>query len=44
METKEEKEFKNKNKKYLTARHETDKYVKVTRPGNKKPILDGKPK
>ena len=42
MEAKEEKEFKKKNKKYLTARHETDKYVKVTRLGNKKPILDGK--
>ena len=42
MEAKEEKEFKKKNKKYLAARHETDQRVMVTRPGNKKPVLDGK--
>jgi len=28
---KEEKEFKKKNKKYLAARHKTDKYIRVTR-------------
>ena len=43
-ETKKEKEFKKKNKKYLAARHETDQYIKVTRPGSKKPVLNGKPK
>jgi hypothetical protein len=43
METKEEKEFKKKHKKYLAARRKTDQYIKVTRPGNKKPVLDGKP-
>ena len=44
METKEEKEFKEKYKKYLAARHETDQYIQVTRPASKKPVLDGKPK
>ena len=43
MITKKEKEFKKKHKKYLTARRKTDQYVKVTRPGKKKPIFDGKP-
>ena len=41
---KEEKEFKKKHKKYLAARRKTDQYVKVTRPGNKKPIFEGKPR
>ena len=41
-ETIEEKEFKKKNKKYLSARHETDKHIKVTRPGQGEPVLDGK--
>ena len=41
---KEVEEFKKKNKKYLAARHETDLYIRVTRPGSKKPVLDGKPK
>ena len=41
---KEVEEFKKKNAKYLAARHETDQYIRVTRPGNKKPVLDGKPK
>ena len=44
MAIKSEKEFKKKYKKYLAARHETDQYIRVTRPGNKKPVLDGKPK
>ena len=43
-ETKEEKEFKKKHKKYLAARRKTDQYVKVTRPGNKEPVLNGKPR
>jgi len=41
---KEIKEFKEKNKKYLAARHETDKHMIVTRPGQKKPVLDYKTK
>jgi len=35
-------EYKKKNKKYLAARHETDKHMLVTRPGQKKPVLDYK--
>jgi len=31
---KEIEEFKKKNKKYLAARHETDKQIKVTRPAS----------
>ena len=41
-EFKEIEEFKKKNKKYLAARHKTDQHIRVTRPGNKKPALDGK--
>ncbi len=44
MEVKEEKEFKKKNAKYLAARHETDQHILVTQSGQKKPVLDGKPK
>ena len=43
MITKKEKKYKKKNKKYLAARHETDQNIRVTRPGNKKPVFDGKP-
>ena len=43
-ETKEEKEFKKKHKKWLAARRKTDRYITVTRPGVKKPIFVGKPK
>ena len=32
---KEIKEFKKKNKKYLAARHKTDKHIRVIRPENK---------
>ena len=41
---KEIEEFKKKKAKYLAARHETDQNIQVTRPGSKKPALDGKPK
>ena len=43
MATKKEKEFKKKNQKYLAARRKTDQYIRVSRPGNKKPVFDGKP-
>ena len=39
---KEIEEFKKKNKKYLAARHETDKHIKVTRPGQNETILEDK--
>jgi hypothetical protein len=39
---KEIKEFKKKNKKYLAARHETDKHIKVTKPGQDLPVLEDK--
>ena len=42
MKIKEEKEFKKKNKKYLAARNETDKHIKVTRPGQDEPVLEDK--
>ena len=37
---KEIEEFKKKNKKYLAARYETDKYIRLTRPGQNEPILE----
>ena len=41
---KEIKEFKKKNKKYLAARHETDKHIKVTRPSQDKSAIEEKSK
>ena len=41
---KEIEEFKKKNKKYLAARHETDKHIKVTRPGQDKSVIEEKSK
>ena len=41
---KEIKEFKKKYKKYLAARHETDKHIKVTRPGQDKSVIEEKSK
>ena len=40
---KEIEKFKRENKKYLAARHETDKHIKVTRTGQDKLILKDKP-
>lgn len=42
MTEKEIEEFKKKNKKYLAARHETDKHIKVTRPGQDEPVFEDK--
>ena len=39
---KEIEEFKKKNKKYLAARHDTDKHIKVTKPGQNKPVFENK--
>lgn len=44
MTEKEIEEFKKENKKYIAARHKSDTNILVTRPGKKKPVLEGKPK
>lgn len=43
MTTEEEiEEFKKKNKKYLAARYETDKHIKVTRPNQDESVIEEK--
>ncbi|MHB8276462.1 MAG: hypothetical protein ACYDIA_02255 [Candidatus Humimicrobiaceae bacterium] len=43
-ELKEIEEFKKKNKKYLAARHETDRHIKVTESVQRNLVLPRKPK